>query len=180
MTFPSEMMLSRQLFFLLVFLMAASACAQTQQDVPDDLTETERVVSDIIQQDGIHVVRFWNPECGNSRSELQHGLYEVVEANPDVTWTFVTIWNDDESGQDVLDQYFIPESVTVLVQPDDGPSSDRANRRREFLDLPITWTPTTRIYHRNGQLAYAFNYGELRPEALQEALDNTRNDWKHD
>ena len=174
------MMLSRQLFFLLVFLMAASACAQTQQDVPDDLTETERVVSDIIQQDGIHVVRFWNPECGNSRSELQHGLYEVVEANPDVTWTFVTIWNDDESGQDVLDQYFIPESVTVLVQPDDGPSSDRANRRREFLDLPITWTPTTRIYHRNGQLAYAFNYGELRPEALQEALDNTRNDWKHD
>ncbi len=143
-------------------------------------TETERTVQAIIEQDGIHVVRFWNPSCGNSLSELQHGLYEVVENNPEVTFTFVTVWNDEEAGQDVLDRYLIPERVTTLVQPDDGPSEDRGNRRYTFLGLPVTWTPTTRIYHRNGVLAYAFNYGELHPDAFQQAIDNTRNAWEHD
>lgn len=165
-------------------LIFACAClpiaSKAQTHAVQVLTDTERTVQSIIAEDGIHVVRFWNPRCGNSRSELQMGLYQVVEANPDITFTFVTIWNDENAGQDILDQYFIPETVTVLVQPDEGPSSDRENRRREFLGLPVTWTPTTRIYHRNGDLAYAFNYGELSPEALQQAIDNTRSEWTHD
>ena len=146
----------------------------------DSLTETERAVLQIIERDGIHVVRFWNPGCGNSLSELRGGLYRAIEHNPDVTFTFVTVWNDLESGRDVLERHLIPDRVTVLVQPDDGPSDDRRNRRYEFLGLPVTWTPSTRIYHRNGVLAYAFNYGEPSPEALQQAIDDTRNMWKHD
>lgn len=46
--------------------------------------------------------------------------------------------------------------------------------------LPYPWTPSRRIDHRNGVLAYAFNYGEQSPETLQQAIDNTRNEWKHD
>lgn len=138
------------------------------------------MVQHIIEEDGIHVVRFWNPECGNSLSELQNGLYQAIENNPEVSFTFVTVWNDEEAGQDVLDRHLIPERVTVLVQPDNGPSEDRDNRRYEFLGLPVTWTPSTRIYHRNGVLAYAFNYGEQSPETLQQAIENTRDEWKHD
>ncbi len=171
----------RALFVLTLILSLTSALAQTNATAnTDELTAAERTVQQIIEGDGIHVVRFWNPRCGNSLSELQQGLFEVVENNPDVTFTFVTIWNDEVVGQDILDRYLIPERVAVLVQPDNGPSENRDNRRYEFLGVPVTWTPTTRIYHRNGVLAYAFNYGELLPEAFQQAIDNTRNTWEHD
>jgi hypothetical protein len=171
----------RTLLLTLVCVLFSAADAQTNTTATEsDLTPTERTVQQIIEGDGIHVVRFWNPDCGNSLSELQHGLYEVIENNPEVTFTFVTVWNDEEAGQDVLDRYLIPERVAVLVQPDNGPSEDRGNRRYEFLGLPITWTPSTRIYHRNGVLAYAFNYGEQSPETLQRAIDNTRSAWTHD
>ena len=168
------------LFILALFGPALSAQTTADADPPDNLTSTEQTVREIIAQEGIHVVRFWNPDCGNSLSELQHGLYEVIENNPEVTFTFVTVWNDEETGQDVLGGYSIPERVAMLVQPDNGPSEDIGNRRYEFLGLPVTWTPTTRIYHRNGVLAYAFNYGEQSPETLQQAIDNTRNEWAHD
>lgn len=168
------------LLVLIFFGPALSAQTVAGVDPPDNLTSTEQTVRGIIAQDGIHVVRFWNPECGNSLSELQHGLYEVIENNLDVTITFVTVWNDEETGQDVLDRYLIPDRVTVLVQPDNGPSEVIGNRRYEFLGLPVTWTPSTRIYHRNGVLAYAFNYGELSPETLQQAINNTRSAWAHE
>ncbi len=168
------------LFILTLFGPALFAQTVAGVDPPDNLTSTEQTVREIIAQDGIHVVRFWNPECGNSLSELQHGLYEVIENNLDVTITFVTVWNDEETGQDVLDRYLIPDRVTVLVQPDNGPSEVIGNRRYEFLGLPVTWTPSTRIYHRNGVLAYAFNYGELSPETLQQAINNTRSAWAHE
>ncbi len=169
--------------FLVLTIIVTSVAVSAQASLTIDafeLTETEREVQRIIDQDGIHVVRFWNPRCGNSLSELQNGLYEVVASNPNVTFTFVTIWNDDVAGQDILDLYLIPERVTVLVQPDNGPSEHRSNRRYAFLGIPVTWTPSTRIYHRNGVLAYAFNYGELNPQAFQQAIYNTRNEWTHD
>ena len=168
----------RGLVLALVFLSCETTSSQPSSS--SNLTSTEQIVREIIAQDGIHVVRFWNPDCGNSLSELQHGLYQVVENNPDVTFTFVTVWNEEEAGQDILDRYLIPDRVAVLVQPDSGPSEDIGNRRYEFLGLPVTWTPTTRIYHRNGVLAYAFNYGEQSPESLQLAIDNTRLAWMHD
>ena len=168
------------LFILTLFGPALFAQTVAGVDPPDNLTSTEQTVREIIAQDGIHVVRFWNPDCGNSLSELQRGLYEAIRNNPDVTFTFVTVWNDEETGQDVLDRYLIPDRVNVLVQPDNGPSEVIGNRRYEFLGLPVTWTPSTRIYHRNGVLAYAFNYGELSPETLQQAINNTRSAWAHE
>ena len=171
----------RTLLLTLACVLFSTAVAQTNAAATKSgLTQTERTVQQIIEGDGIHIVRFWNPDCGNSLNELQHGLYEAIENNPEVTFTFVTVWNDEETGQDVLDRYFIPERVNVLVQPDDGPSEVIGNRRYEFLGLPVTWTPSTRIYHRNGVLAYAFNYGEQSPETLQQAIDNTRSAWAHE
>ena len=73
-----------------------------------------------------------------------------------------------------------PPACGNCTPPDRGPSEDPANRRRSFLGLPVTWTPTTWIFRQNGQLAYAFNYGELDAEALQRTLDDARNPWTHD
>ena len=56
---------------LLVFTLFGTALsAQTVVDVdsPDNLNSPEETVQQIIEQDGIHVVRFWNhclPRCLN-------------------------------------------------------------------------------------------------------------------
>jgi hypothetical protein len=36
------------------------------------------------------------------------------------------------------------------------------------------------VFHRNGELAYAFNYGEASMAQLQEAIDGARRDWSRD
>ena len=148
---------------------------------PDaDLTPAEQAVRDRVREDGVHVVHFWAPWCDNSISELRQGWYEAIEANEDVSFIFVTVWNDGAAGQETLDRYAIPARVTVLTQEDYGPSDDETNRRRRFLGLPVTWIPTTWVFRDNGELAYAFNYGELTMNQLQEALDGARSEWSHD
>ncbi|MDX1418487.1 MAG: thioredoxin [Rubricoccaceae bacterium] len=144
------------------------------------LTPAEQAVRETVLQDGVHVVHFWAPWCDNSVAELRQGWYEVIEEEEDVSFTFVTVWNDGEAGQETLDRYAIPERVAVLTQPDHGPSDDKALRRRRFLGLPVTWIPTTWVFRENGELAYAFNYGELTMDQLRQALDGARSEWSHD
>ena len=178
----------------LVFL-SASACAQTSapaQRTPladaaspaDDVTETEAAVRATVAVGGVHVVHLWAPWCGNSRVELADGLYEVVEGHPDVTFSFVAIWNDGRDGAAMLSRYGIAPTddgrVSVYAQPDRGPSADRALRRTTFLGLPLSWTPTTWVFNREGRLAYAFNYGEVTPEMLATAIDHAGRSWDHD
>jgi hypothetical protein len=160
---------------------AQDAATPAGAAIPDSTwTPAERAVWAAIHDDGVHVVHFWAPWCDNSRSELSGGWYEVIEGNPDVTFTFVTIWSDGAAGRDVLDHYAIPEGVAVLTQEDFGPSTDKANRRKAFLGLPVTWIPTTWVFHKNGELAYAFKNGELEMDQLQQALDGARSAWSHD
>ena len=185
---------------VLLLALAGSACAQAPPAPPpvptpasvdvrtdppdsaDDRTEVETAVEATISQPGVHVVRLWAPWCGNSRAELEAGLYEVVEAHPDVTFSFVTIWNDGRDGADRLARYGIEpgDHVSVYAQPDRGPSADRSLRRLTFLGLPLTWTPTTWVFNREGKLAYAFNYGEVSNAMLTQAIADARDDWMHD
>ena len=144
------------------------------------LTEAERTVSETVQREGVHVVHFWAPWCGNSRAEFESGWYEVVEAHPEVSFTFVTIWNDGDDGAETLARYGIPDTATVLAQPDRGLSADPDARRRTFLGLPLSWTPTTWVFNRGGKLAYAFNYGEVSADMLRTAIEHARAGWEHD
>jgi thiol-disulfide isomerase/thioredoxin len=184
---------------LLVLLTAPAACAQvetapqpppppvTRQEAAPDTTadgrtQAEVAVAATIAEPGVHVVHFWAPWCGNSRAEFEAGWYEVVEANPDVSFSIVTIWNDGRDSADRLARYGIApaDHVAVFAQPDRGPSADRDLRRRTFLGLPLSWTPTTWIFNRGGQLAYAFNYGEVSPDLLATAIEHARDEWMHD
>ncbi len=144
------------------------------------MTDAERRVAELLSTDGLHVVHFWAPWCDNSVAELRSGWYELVERHPEVSFTFVTVWNDGESGRETLDRYGLPERVLELRQPDFGPSDDKAQRRRTFLGLPVTWVPTTWVFRDGGTLAYAFNYGELEMAQLDRAIAGARSSWPHD
>jgi len=154
-----------RLVLLALALLAAPAWAQSDAD-----TDVEQAVLDIVSEDGVHVVHFWAPWCGNSMNELRSGLADAVEANPDVTFTFVTIRNGIDGAADILKRHGIPDRVETFVQHD---ASD-------FLGREITWTPTTWVFNRGGRLAYAFNYGELTADQLTQAIAAARNDWHHD
>jgi len=140
-------------------------------------TEAETYVQNVISEGGVHVVHFWAPWCSNSRSELKNGWSDLVRDNPEVTFTFVTVWNDGEAGSSLLNDHDLPERVREVTQPDLGPSNDESNRRRSFLSHPVTWIPSTWIFHNNGELAFAMNYGEMEMNTIQSLLDVTRTDW---
>lgn len=143
----------------------------------DAPTEAEQTVQELLKEDGTHVVHFWAPWCSNAKNELGAGWGDLIRNNEDVSFVFVTIWNDGEDGASVLSQYDIPDRVTTLTLPDTGPSDDEDKRRREFLGLPFTWSPSTWIFHENGELAFAMNYGEMKMSTVQTLIDNTQADW---
>ena len=162
-----------------------SATAPAAPDPAEALparTEVEDAVETTISGPGVHVVHFWAPWCGNSRAEFEAGWYEVVEANPDVSFSFVAIWNDGRASEDRLARWGIvpADHVSIYAQPDLGPSADRTQRRRTFMGLPLTWTPTTWVFNRGGRLAYAFNYGEVSPDMLATAIEHARDEWMHE
>jgi thiol-disulfide isomerase/thioredoxin len=140
-------------------------------------TDAEEYVQNVIEKDGLHVVHFWAPWCPNSKRELRDGWAGLVADNPNVTFTFVTVWNDGEDGASVLDNNNLPDRVTEVTQPDLGPSDTESNRRQSFLTHPVTWIPSTWIFHNNGELAFAMNYGEMKMSTIQSLLDATRKDW---
>ncbi len=175
--------MKRLSILLPVWLLATAACAQgTTEPAPAEVvepTDTEHRVQALIEQDGLYVVHFWAPWCHNSRSELESGWHRLVEENEDVTFVFITVFNDGDLGEATLRRYAIPERVHRFAQPDLGPSQVRANRRATFLGYPINWTPTTWIFHRNGRRAFALDYGEASVALMQMLLDSARTDWSN-
>lgn len=166
---------------------ASNATAETARSVPvtsdtpaaavEPSTNAEARVQDIIAQGGLHVVHFWAPWCSNAKHELEAGWSDLITDNPDVSFTFVSIWDGGEPARDQLDEYGIPDRVTALQQPDLGPSNDESNRRKAFLGIPVTWSPSTWIFHNNGELAFAMNYGEMKMDTIQSLISATKSEW---
>lgn len=138
------------------------------------LTQAEERVREILSTGGIHVIHLWSPWSENSISTLRNGWFELIENNGDVTFTFVTIWNDGEVARSVLEKYVILDRIEALAVSDPGPSSIEENRRRSFLGMPLTRTPSTWIFHQNGRLAFAMNLGVMGMNEVQSLIDITR------
>jgi thiol-disulfide isomerase/thioredoxin len=163
----------------LLLPITAQARQESTQRTTADYTDTERRVQALLEEDGIQVVHFWAPWCHNSRHEFRQQVWNtLVESHPDVRFIFVTVYNDGALGEDVLRRYELLDRVTAFAQPDHGPSRDKANRRRSFMGLPLAWTPSTWIFHRNGTLAYALNYGEADVEMMDQLLALMRKNWR--
>ena len=56
--------------------------------------------------------------------------------------------------------------------------AEGTGRIEYFMDLPISWVPTTWVF-RDGKLRYAINYGEVRFPVLQQMIADKASAWNH-
>ena len=163
----------------LLFLLAIALPARAA-DTPTTPTPTETQLLDALKAPGVTtVVHFWAPWCPNCRAELgaTDGWGEFIRTHPETRFVFVTVWHEGKDGHEALEKAGVagPGNVTLLV---DSNGSRGEDRTRRFLDLPMTWIPTTWVF-REGKLRYALNYGEVRFPMLGQMIEDTGASWSH-
>jgi thiol-disulfide isomerase/thioredoxin len=158
------------LFFALTALLRA---AEASSQLP-----VEQQVAEAIQSPKLTVVHFWAPWCSNCQAELKSGGWkETLEANPDVNFIFVTVWNDKD-GRTELEKYGIgaQKNLTVLLHP--NASRKTGEKVRAFMGMDMPWLPTTWIF-KGGKLFYNIGYGEMRFPILQQFINDSSEKWEH-
>ena len=136
----------------------------------------EQQVAEAIKAPNLSVVHLWAPWCSNCQAELKSGGWlKTVKANPEVKFYFVSVWNGGEDGRTLLTKYELANQPNVTILADPGPRKGDDKIKR-FLDLPLTWIPTTWLY-KGGDLRYALNYGEMRFDILQQFFADSRAEW---
>jgi len=152
---------------LALTLLAAAAFAASPAE--EQLAET-------LKAPGLSVVHLWAPWCSNCQAELKSGGWgKMIADNPETKFFFVSVWNGGEDGRAVLQKFQIGEQPNVTILADPGPRTGSEKIRR-FLDLPVSWIPTTWVY-KAGELRYALNYGEVRFPLLQQFLEDSNAKW---
>lgn len=139
----------------------------------------ETKVTEAIKAPGLSVVHLWAPWCSNCQAEMKSGGWtDMVKKNPQTHFYFVSIWNAGGDGEAMLKKFGIAGQPNVTVVADPGPRRGDDKLKR-FLDLPVSWIPTTWVY-KGGNLRYALNYGEVRFPVLQQFLADSENEWSHE
>jgi thiol-disulfide isomerase/thioredoxin len=137
----------------------------------------EQQLAEGVKAPGLSVVHLWAPWCSNCQAELKSGGWlKAVKENPQVKFYFVSVWNGGEDGRAMLTKFEIASQPNVTILADSGPRG--ADRIKRFLDLPLTWIPTTWVF-KGGDLRYALNYGEVRFDVLQQFLADSNSEWSH-
>lgn len=136
----------------------------------------EQQVAEVVRAPGLTVVHLWAPWCSNCQSEMKNGGWtRMVKDHSDVKFLFVSIWNAGDDGRDMLKRHEIIDQDNVSVLADAGPRNG-PDKIKRFLDLPVSWIPTTWVY-KGGDLRYALNYGEVRFDVLQQLLADSNSEW---
>ena len=158
--------------FVLLFVFAlAMVCGRVL--VAASPAETQ--LTDAIKAPGSSVVHLWAPWCSNCQAELKSGGWlKTIKENPQVKFYFVSVWNGGEDGRSMLAKFEIADQPNVTILADPGPRG--AGKIKRFLDLPLSWIPTTWVF-KGGDLRYALNYGEVRFEVLQQFLADVNSEW---
>jgi thiol-disulfide isomerase/thioredoxin len=160
--------MSKLLFFASILLASVS--------VGDAAPTAEFQTAEIVKREGLTVVHLWAPWCSNCLAEMKSGGWtKMVKDNPDVRFVFVSVWNGGDAGEAMLKKYELTDKPNVTVVADPGPRTGPEKLKR-FLDLPVSWIPTTWIY-KTGDLRYAMNYGEVRFDVLQQFIADSNAEW---
>lgn len=140
----------------------------------------EMQVAEIVAGPQVTVVHFWAPWCPNCRAEFDpaNGWANFIAANPQVKVVFLNVWHKGQDPAPRLAAAGLGAQPNLLLLTHPNPSRLAADRLNKFLDLPLTWVPTTWVY-RESKLRVAFNYGEIRFPVLQQMVDDARNEWSH-
>ncbi len=137
----------------------------------------EQQLAEAVKAPGLSVVHLWAPWCSNCQAELKSGGWlKTIKENPQVKFYFVSVWNGGEDGRAMLTKFELADQSNVTILADPGPRG--ADKIKRFLDLPLSWIPTTWIF-KGGDLRYALNYGEVRFEVLQQFLADSDSEWSH-
>jgi thiol-disulfide isomerase/thioredoxin len=121
----------------------------------------EQQLAEAIKAPNLSVVHLWAPWCSNCQAELK--------------FYFVSVWNGGEDGRAMLTKYELASQPNVTILADPGPRTGDTKIKR-FLDLPLSWIPTTWVY-KGGDLRYALNYGEIRFDVLQQFFADSMSEW---
>lgn len=141
-------------------------------------TPVEEQVAALIKAPGLSVVHLWASWCSNCQAEMKSGGWtKVVKENPQTRFIFVAVWDSGNDGRVTLKKSEIAGQPNVTILADPGPRRGDEKLKR-FLDLPVSWIPTTWVY-KGGDLRYALNYGEVRFPVLQQFLEDSNSEWSH-
>lgn len=138
----------------------------------------EREVAEATASEKVTVVHFWAPWCSNCKAELADGGWKnFIAANPNVEFIFVTIWSDTRGdGRALLEQHGVGAQKNFRLRLHPNTSRKAADKMTTFMDLPVTWVPSTWVFRR-GTLRYALNYGEVRFPVLQQLVEDAAGRW---
>ncbi len=106
-----------------------------------------------------------------------NGWAKFIAANPTVQVVFLNVWHKGQDPAPRLAAAGLGAQPNLLRLTHPNPSRLAADRLDVFLGLPVTWVPTTWVYHE-GKLRVAFSYGEIRFPVLQQMVDDARNEWE--
>src|SRR5437667_11098825 len=86
----------------------------------------EQKILEAIKSPDLSVVHLWAPWCSNCQAELKSGGWlKMAKATAQVKFYFVSIWNDGEDGNAILEKVQITDQPTVTVR------ADPATRKRD-------------------------------------------------
>lgn len=161
----------RRLIFLLVALLFGSVLhAQNAADF-------EKQVAAVVAGPKVTVIHFWAPWCPNCADEMTPaGWAKFVHDNPKVQVVFINIWHKNEDPAPKLKAAGLGAQPNLRLLTHPNPARVEEDRMNKFLDLPLTWLPTTWVF-RAGKLRYALNYGEIHFPVLQQLIDDSTKDW---
>src|SRR5687767_8426321 len=125
----------------LALILALALCGSLRAASP-----AEQQVAEAIKAPNLSVVHLWAPWCSNCQAELKSGGWaKTIKENPEVKFYFVSVWNSGDDGKAMLAKYEISDQPNITILADPGPRRGDDKIKR-FLDLPLSWIPSTWIF----------------------------------
>ncbi|OAI41926.1 hypothetical protein AYO41_01240 [Verrucomicrobia bacterium SCGC AG-212-E04] len=168
--------MTRVLSLLIGLSLTVLAQAADTPASPDATATPEARVAELVKGPGVTVVHLWATWCPNCYIEFKEGGWKsFVEANPGTNIVFMSVWDDGKDGRALLEKFGVGAQKNVSIMADAGPRRGD-NKLKRFLDIPVTWLPSTWIF-KGGKLYYALNYGEIHFPILQQLVNDSTESW---